>query len=85
MSMDQHSTNYLHFLSSLQKEHIKRFNVTWELHNKHLVQSIVYTDPAIHNSLHVIVDQLRLVVWYDINIVLLLQVIILISFDTLLC
>ncbi|XP_041368374.1 protein FAM193A-like [Gigantopelta aegis] len=42
------------------KEHIKRFNVTWELHNKHLVQSIVYTDPAIHNSLHVIVDQLRM-------------------------
>ncbi|XP_046371497.2 protein FAM193A-like isoform X3 [Haliotis rufescens] len=41
------------------KEHIKKFNVTWELHNKHLFQSIVYTDPAIHNSLHLVIDQLR--------------------------
>ncbi|KAL3864296.1 hypothetical protein ACJMK2_005990 [Sinanodonta woodiana] len=46
-------------LGELQ-EHLKRFNVTWDLHNKHLFQSIAYTEPSIQNSLHLIIAQLRM-------------------------
>ncbi|XP_055955292.1 protein FAM193A isoform X2 [Patella vulgata] len=41
------------------KDHLKRFQVTWELHNKHLFQNIVYSYPAIHHNLPAIRDTLR--------------------------
>ena len=40
-------------------DHLSKFNVTWELHNKHLFQSIAYTEPSIQSSLHLIISQLR--------------------------
>ncbi|CAH1782955.1 unnamed protein product [Owenia fusiformis] len=48
------------FLQELELEHLKRFNLTWELHNKHLFQSIIYTDPLVQNSLPMLITQLRL-------------------------
>jgi hypothetical protein len=51
-------TKYTFFF--LQKtDHLAKFNVTWELHNKHLFQSIAYTEPSIQSSLHLIITQLR--------------------------
>ena len=47
--------------ASLQLEHLSRFSLTWELHNKHLFQSIIYSDPVVHNSLPMLVTQLRYV------------------------
>ncbi|XP_021378384.1 protein FAM193A-like isoform X2 [Mizuhopecten yessoensis] len=47
-------------LTELKTEHLAKFNVTWELHNKHLFQSIAYTEPSIQSSLHLIITQLRL-------------------------
>ncbi|XP_064630166.1 protein FAM193A-like isoform X2 [Lineus longissimus] len=48
------------FLSELEQEHLKRFNLTWELHNKHLFQNIVYTDSLVQSSLPMLMAQLRL-------------------------
>lgn len=42
-----------------ESEHLKRFNLTWELHDKHLFRSIIYTDPVVQNSLPMLVTQLR--------------------------
>ncbi|GFO13392.1 protein fam193a-like [Plakobranchus ocellatus] len=46
---------YLGGLSS----HLKRFEVTWELLNKHLFHSIAHNDPAISNCGPTILEQLR--------------------------
>ncbi|XP_076316871.1 protein FAM193A-like isoform X1 [Tachypleus tridentatus] len=43
-------------LSDLAK-HMKRFNLTWELVNRHLFQSLVYSDAVIHNGLPDISNQ----------------------------
>ncbi|XP_074640905.1 uncharacterized protein LOC141898735 [Tubulanus polymorphus] len=48
------------FLIELENEHLKKFNLTWELHNKHLFQNIIYSDPLVQNSLPVLITQLRL-------------------------
>jgi hypothetical protein len=47
------------FLTELEQKHLKRFQLTWELHNKHLFQSIIYMDPVVQNSLPMLVTQLR--------------------------
>lgn len=47
-------------LTKLKTDHLAKFNVTWELHNKHLFQSIAYTEPSIQSSLHLIITQLRM-------------------------
>ncbi|XP_076436859.1 uncharacterized protein LOC143276252 isoform X2 [Babylonia areolata] len=45
-------------LSTL-KDHLRRFNVTWELHNKHLYHTIVYTEPTVQGCLETLCEQLR--------------------------
>ncbi|KAI1883569.1 hypothetical protein AGOR_G00232930 [Albula goreensis] len=47
------------FLLTLENEHLKKFQVTWELHNKHLFESLVFSEPLLHNSLPALVEQLR--------------------------
>ncbi|XP_064201251.1 protein FAM193A-like isoform X1 [Anguilla rostrata] len=47
------------FLLTLEDEHLKKFQVTWELHNKHLFENIVFSEPLLHNSLPSLVAQLR--------------------------
>ncbi|XP_070210896.1 protein FAM193A-like isoform X3 [Littorina saxatilis] len=59
MFLEQFNTT--HGLQNLKpiKDHLRRFNVTWELHNKHLYHSIVYTEPAIQGCLDMLCEQLR--------------------------
>lgn len=42
------------------QEHLNRFKVTWDLHNKHMFQSVVFSEPSIKNSINLLVSQLRL-------------------------
>ncbi|KAG8233394.1 hypothetical protein J437_LFUL013174, partial [Ladona fulva] len=46
-------------LQQLETEHLRRFGLTWEVLNKHLYQSCVYTDPLVQNNLPVFITQLR--------------------------
>ncbi len=46
-------------LLSLEMEHLRRFSLTWEILNKHLYQSIIYSDPLIQNNLPIFISQLR--------------------------
>ncbi|XP_073467006.1 protein FAM193A isoform X5 [Aquarana catesbeiana] len=48
------------FLVTLENEHLKKFEVTWELHNKHLFENVVFSEPLLQNSLPTLVSQLRL-------------------------
>ncbi|KAG5286431.1 hypothetical protein AALO_G00014790 [Alosa alosa] len=47
------------FLLTLENEHLQKFQVTWELHNKHLFENLVFSEPILHNSLPALVSQLR--------------------------
>lgn len=44
-----------------ENEHLKKFQVTWELHNKHLFESLVFSEPILHSSLPALVAQLKYV------------------------
>ncbi|KAM4809590.1 protein FAM193A [Rhinophrynus dorsalis] len=48
------------FLVTLENEHLKKFQVTWQLHNKHLFENLVFSEPLLQNSLPALVSQLRL-------------------------
>ncbi|MEE6462656.1 hypothetical protein FKM82_001668 [Ascaphus truei] len=48
------------FLVTLENEHLKKFQVTWELHNKHLFENLVFSEPLLQNSLPGLISQLRL-------------------------
>lgn len=47
------------FLLTLENEHLQKFQVTWELHNKHLFENLVFSEPILHSSLPALVSQLR--------------------------
>jgi len=47
-------------LVDLEVEHLRRFSLTWEVLNKHLYQSIIYTDPLIENNLPIFLSQVTL-------------------------
>uniref|UniRef100_A0A672Y653 FAM193 C-terminal domain-containing protein n=1 Tax=Sphaeramia orbicularis TaxID=375764 RepID=A0A672Y653_9TELE len=47
------------FLLTLENEHLQKFQVTWELHNKHLFESLVFSEPILHSSLPALVSQLK--------------------------
>ncbi|XP_053713614.1 protein FAM193A isoform X1 [Synchiropus splendidus] len=47
------------FLITLEKEHLQKFQVTWELHNKHLFENLVFSEPILHSSLPALVAQLK--------------------------
>ncbi len=42
-----------------ETEHLQKFSMTWEIHNKHLYQSIIYSDPVVQNSLPELMSQLQ--------------------------
>ncbi|XP_078534704.1 protein FAM193A isoform X1 [Lissotriton helveticus] len=48
------------FLFTLENEHLKKFQVTWELHNKHLFENLVFSEPLLQNSLPTLISQVRL-------------------------
>jgi len=39
---------------------LRRFGFTWELHDKHLFQNVIYGDPLVQRSLPMLITQLRL-------------------------
>uniref|UniRef100_A0A8C9XDC9 Family with sequence similarity 193 member A n=1 Tax=Sander lucioperca TaxID=283035 RepID=A0A8C9XDC9_SANLU len=45
------------FLLTLENEHLQKFHVTWELHNKHLFENLVFSEPILHSSLPALVAQ----------------------------
>uniref|UniRef100_A0AAQ4Q0F5 FAM193 C-terminal domain-containing protein n=1 Tax=Gasterosteus aculeatus aculeatus TaxID=481459 RepID=A0AAQ4Q0F5_GASAC len=45
------------FLLTLENEHLQKFQVTWELHNKHLFENLVFSEPVLHSSLPALVAQ----------------------------
>ncbi|XP_018594232.2 protein FAM193A-like isoform X2 [Scleropages formosus] len=47
------------FLPTLENQHLKRFHVTWELHDKHLFEKLVFSEPLLCNSWPSLVAQLR--------------------------
>ncbi|XP_076830139.1 protein FAM193A isoform X2 [Brachyhypopomus gauderio] len=47
------------FLLTLESEHLKKFQVTWELHNKHLFESLVFSEPVLQSSLPALSALLR--------------------------
>ncbi|XP_047221910.1 protein FAM193A isoform X3 [Girardinichthys multiradiatus] len=47
------------FLLTLENEHLQKFQVTWELHNKHLFENLVFSEPILQNSLPALIAQLR--------------------------
>ena len=44
-------------LLDLEEKHLGRFALTWEDFNKHLYQSVIYTDPLIQNNLPIFISQ----------------------------
>lgn len=51
--------SYSNVLFSQENEHLQKFQVTWELHNKHLFENLVFSEPILHSSLPAIVAQLK--------------------------
>nr|XP_058157366.1 protein FAM193A isoform X3 [Dasypus novemcinctus] len=47
------------FLGTLENEHLKKFQVTWELHNKHLFENLVFSEPLLQSNLPALVSQIR--------------------------
>ncbi|KAJ3614806.1 hypothetical protein NHX12_018376 [Muraenolepis orangiensis] len=47
------------FLLTLENEHLQKFRVTWELHNKHLFENLVFSEPTLHGSLPTLLAQLK--------------------------
>uniref|UniRef100_A0A3B4ACF7 Uncharacterized protein n=1 Tax=Periophthalmus magnuspinnatus TaxID=409849 RepID=A0A3B4ACF7_9GOBI len=45
------------FLLTLENEHLQKFHVTWELHNKHLFENLVFSEPILHSCLPALVSQ----------------------------
>jgi hypothetical protein len=46
-------------LMDLEVEHLRRFSLTWEVLNKHLYQSIIYSDSLFENNLPIFLSQVR--------------------------
>lgn len=49
----------LSHLLTQETEHLKKFRVTWELHNKHLFENLVFSEPILHSNLPTLVAQLK--------------------------
>ncbi|XP_061840114.1 protein FAM193A isoform X1 [Nerophis lumbriciformis] len=47
------------FLLTLENEHLQKFHVTWELHNKHLFENLVFSEPILHSCLPALVAKLK--------------------------
>uniref|UniRef100_A0A3B5L8N3 FAM193 C-terminal domain-containing protein n=1 Tax=Xiphophorus couchianus TaxID=32473 RepID=A0A3B5L8N3_9TELE len=47
------------FLLTLENEHLQKFQVTWELHNKHLFENLVFSEPILQNCLPALIAQLK--------------------------
>ncbi|XP_054435579.1 protein FAM193A-like [Pteronotus mesoamericanus] len=48
------------FLVTLENEHLSLFDVTWELHNKHLFENLIFSDRLLQSNLPALMSQIRL-------------------------
>ena len=48
-------------LAELEHEHLCRFSLTWEVLNKYLHQSIIYSDPIIQANVPIFISQVRMI------------------------
>ncbi|XP_036161582.1 protein FAM193A-like [Myotis myotis] len=48
------------FLTTLENKHLTVFQVTWELHNKHLFENLVFSEMLLQSNLPALVLQIRL-------------------------
>ena len=42
-----------------EEKHLKQFNLTWQLHNKHLFHSVIYSDPVVQNCMPKVLSHIR--------------------------
>lgn len=49
-------------LLNQENEHLKKFQVTWELHNKHLFENLVFSEPLLQSTLPALLSQIRYLV-----------------------
>ena len=54
-------------LLEMETEHLSRFSLTWEVLNKHLHQSIIYSDPIIQTNVPIFVSQVIFQQSFQIN------------------
>ncbi|XP_063075042.1 protein FAM193A isoform X2 [Engraulis encrasicolus] len=47
------------FLLTLENEYLQKFQVTWELHNKHLFENLVFSEPSLRSRLPALIEKLR--------------------------
>ncbi|XP_045439401.1 protein FAM193A [Pipistrellus kuhlii] len=47
------------FLVTLENKHLNVFQVTWELHNKHLFENLIFSEPLLQCNLPALVSQIR--------------------------
>ena len=50
-------------LAELEHEHLCRFSLTWEVLNKYLHQSIIYSDPIIQANVPIFISQVSVFLW----------------------
>ncbi|XP_045695315.1 protein FAM193A-like [Phyllostomus hastatus] len=48
------------FLITLEIKHLSLFQVTWELHNKHLFENLIFSDHTLQSNLPALISQIRL-------------------------
>lgn len=58
VSLQQLSASSVYFFNQ-ENEHLKKFQVTWELHNKHLFENLVFSEPLLQSNLPALVSQIR--------------------------
>ena len=53
----------------LENEHLSQFSLTWEVLNKYLHQSIIYSDPIIQNNVPIFISQVIFLVMLEKKLV----------------
>ena len=43
----------------LETDHLRRFNLSWDILCKHMYQSIIYNNPLIQNNLPIFISQVK--------------------------
>ena len=47
-------------ITCVQEEtYLKQFKLTWQLHNKHLFHSVIYSDPVVQNCMPKVLSCIR--------------------------
>ncbi|XP_067938366.1 protein FAM193A-like isoform X2 [Watersipora subatra] len=58
--LESHAIDYILEVKMKELQHLMRFALTWDLHDKHLFHSVIYSDPVVQNSVPMLITQLRI-------------------------